>query len=41
LLADAAERPDAVVTDIRMPPTCTTEGLDAAIETGKLARARP
>jgi DNA-binding NarL/FixJ family response regulator len=26
------ERPDAVVTDIRMPPTGTTEGLDAAIE---------
>jgi DNA-binding NarL/FixJ family response regulator len=24
--------PDAVVTDIRMPPTGTTEGLDAAIE---------
>ena len=29
-VADA--RPDAVVTDIRMPPTGTTEGLDAAIE---------
>ncbi len=26
----AAERPDAVVIDIRMPPTHTTEGLDAA-----------
>jgi serine/threonine-protein kinase len=24
-------RPDVVVTDIRMPPTCTTEGLDAAV----------
>ena len=27
-----AEDPDAVITDIRMPPTGTTEGLDAAIE---------
>jgi DNA-binding NarL/FixJ family response regulator len=25
-----AERPDAVLTDIRMPPTNTTEGIDAA-----------
>jgi DNA-binding NarL/FixJ family response regulator len=32
LAAVADERPDAVVTDIRMPPTGTTEGLDAAIE---------
>ena len=32
LAAVASERPDAVVTDIRMPPTGTTEGLDAAIE---------
>jgi CheY-like chemotaxis protein len=24
------ERPDLVVVDIRMPPTHTTEGLDAA-----------
>jgi len=24
------ERPDAVLTDIRMPPTSTTEGIDAA-----------
>ncbi|MGE5459531.1 MAG: response regulator transcription factor, partial [Solirubrobacterales bacterium] len=32
LAAVAAEEPDAVVTDIRMPPTGTTEGLDAAIE---------
>lgn len=32
LAAVAAERPDAVVTDIRMPPSGTTEGLDAAIE---------
>ena len=30
LEATAAERPDAVVVDIRMPPTHTTEGLDAA-----------
>ena len=26
-----AHRPDAVVVDIRMPPTHTTEGLDAAV----------
>jgi serine/threonine-protein kinase len=38
LAAEAAERPDAVVTDIRMPPTGTTEGLDAAIE---IRAARP
>jgi DNA-binding NarL/FixJ family response regulator len=31
LLAAVAEhRPDAVLTDIRMPPTTTTEGIDAA-----------
>src|SRR4051812_37088148 len=28
--AIAAHRPDAVLTDIRMPPTYTTEGIDAA-----------
>ena len=28
--AVAAQRPDAVLTDIRMPPTFTTEGIDAA-----------
>jgi len=28
--AVAAHRPDAVLTDIRMPPTHTTEGIDAA-----------
>jgi DNA-binding NarL/FixJ family response regulator len=27
-----AQRPDIVIADIRMPPTNTTEGLDAAIE---------
>ena len=27
-----AERPDAVIVDIRMPPTWTTEGLQAALE---------
>ena len=26
----ATHRPDAVLTDIRMPPTFTTEGIDAA-----------
>ena len=28
--AVAAHRPDAVLTDIQMPPTFTTEGIDAA-----------
>ena len=30
LRAVAAHRPDAVLTDIRMPPTFTTEGIEAA-----------
>lgn len=30
LAAVKKERPDAVLTDIRMPPTQTTEGIDAA-----------
>lgn len=30
LRAVAAHRPDAVLTDIRMPPTFTAEGIDAA-----------
>ena len=30
LKAVAEEQPDAVMTDIRMPPTHTTEGIDAA-----------
>jgi DNA-binding NarL/FixJ family response regulator len=30
LRAVAAHRPDAVLTDIRMPPNFTTEGIDAA-----------
>jgi DNA-binding NarL/FixJ family response regulator len=38
LAAVDAEEPDAVITDIRMPPTGTTEGLDAAIE---IRAARP
>ncbi len=32
------DSPDAVILDVRMPPTHTTEGLDAAIE---LKRAHP
>jgi DNA-binding NarL/FixJ family response regulator len=32
LAAVEAEDPDAIITDIRMPPTGTTEGLDAAIQ---------
>ena len=31
LLKVAAERPDAALVDIRMPPTCTDEGLRAAL----------
>jgi DNA-binding NarL/FixJ family response regulator len=38
LQAVDAEEPDAVVTDIRMPPTGTTEGLDATVE---IRAARP
>ena len=30
LSAVASQAPDAVLTDIRMPPTFTTEGIDAA-----------
>ena len=30
LKAVAEQKPDAVLTDIRMPPTFTTEGIDAA-----------
>src|SRR5438309_5586087 len=32
LAAVEAEKPEAVLTDIRMPPTSTTEGIDAARE---------
>ncbi len=32
LAAVRAERPDAVIIDVRMPPTHTTEGLRAAVE---------
>src|SRR5207253_5178672 len=32
LAAVDREKPDAVLTDIRMPPTSTTEGIDAARE---------
>lgn len=32
LASTRSERPDVVVTDIRMPPSHTTEGLDAAIQ---------
>jgi DNA-binding NarL/FixJ family response regulator len=32
LAAVRAEQPDVVITDVRMPPTSTTEGLQAAIE---------
>ncbi len=28
----AALRPDIAIVDVRMPPTCTTEGLEAAVE---------
>lgn len=36
--AVAAEKPDLVITDIRMPPTLTDEGLRAAVE---LRRTNP
>ena len=32
LASVAAHRPDLVITDIRMPPTYTSEGVDATIE---------
>src|SRR5262249_44266949 len=32
LTSVAAERPDLVITDIRMPPTNSVEGLEAAVE---------
>ena len=32
LAAVRADRPDVVVLDVRMPPTFTTEGLEAAVE---------
>jgi len=32
-----SEAPDVVVTDIRMPPTGPTEGLDAAAEIRQVA----
>jgi DNA-binding NarL/FixJ family response regulator len=38
LAVSAAERPDVVITDIRMPPTSTDEGIRAAAE---LRRAQP
>ena len=45
LLALVREKtPDLVVADIRMPPTNTTEGLDAARDpphTGPTARSTP
>jgi DNA-binding NarL/FixJ family response regulator len=39
--AAAALTPDAIVTDIRMPPSGTTEGLDAAIEIRAARRGAP
>jgi DNA-binding NarL/FixJ family response regulator len=38
LALSAAERPDVVITDIRMPPTSTDEGVRAAAE---LRRSQP
>lgn len=38
LKATETDRPDAVIVDIRMPPTHTTEGLDAAT---RIRRAHP
>lgn len=36
LAAVQASRPEVVITDVRMPPTSTTEGLQAAIEIKRL-----
>ncbi|MDN6159258.1 MAG: response regulator [Brevibacterium sp.] len=33
LTAVAAQRPNLAIVDVRMPPTHTTEGLEAALET--------
>jgi DNA-binding NarL/FixJ family response regulator len=35
LASVSAQRPDIVITDIRMPPTYTIEGLEAAVEIRK------
>jgi DNA-binding NarL/FixJ family response regulator len=39
--AVAAERPDAVIVDVRLPPTFTDEGLRAAVEVRKLVPGLP
>jgi len=39
--AVAAERPDAVIVDVRLPPTFTDEGLRAAVEARKLVPGLP
>jgi DNA-binding NarL/FixJ family response regulator len=41
IAAALAASPDVVVTDIRMPPTGTTEGLDAAAEIRQMQPAAP
>ena len=38
-LAVAEHAPDLVITDIRMPPSYTDEGLRAAVAAGALVRA--
>ncbi|HYQ66559.1 response regulator transcription factor [Actinophytocola sp.] len=39
--AVAAERPDAVIVDVRLPPTFTDEGLRAAVAARKLVPGLP
>ncbi|WP_348537261.1 response regulator, partial [Nocardia brasiliensis] len=41
LAAVAADRPDAVVVDIRMPPTFTDDGLRAAVRARELHPGLP
>jgi DNA-binding NarL/FixJ family response regulator len=41
LAAVAAERPDAVIVDVRLPPSFTDEGLRAAVEARRLVPGLP
>lgn len=41
LAAVAAERPDAAIVDVRLPPTFTDEGLRAALEARRLSPGLP
>ncbi|ONI75242.1 DNA-binding response regulator [Actinosynnema sp. ALI-1.44] len=41
IAAVTAQRPDAVITDVRLPPTHTDEGLRAAVEARRLHAGLP